>query len=82
MHVGELLAQREKEENLIVGTSIRSIKGLESDYVILTDVDEPGSDHAQSKNDFFVACTRAKFGLIIIPKSEEGEAYARSLLQK
>ena len=82
VHVGELLARREKEENLIVGTSIRSIKGLESDYVILTDVDEPGSDHAQSKNDFFVACTRAKFGLIIIPKSKEGEEYARSLLKK
>lgn len=81
LHVGELLAQREKEENLIVGTSIRSIKGLESDYVILTDIDEPGSDHAQSKNDFFVACTRAKFGLIIIPKSVKGEEYARSLLK-
>ena len=82
LSTGELLVQREHDESLIVGTTIRSFKGLESDYIILTDVDVPGSDRAQSKNDFFVACTRARYGLIIIPKSSDGEAYARELLTK
>lgn len=75
----ELLELRDKNEKMIIGTSIRSFKGLEADYVILTDVDEPGVDRAQTANDFYVACTRAKYGLIIIPKSEEGEAYARRI---
>ena len=53
-----------------------------SHAMILTDVGEPGEDRAQTKNDFYVACTRAKYGLVIIPKSDSGAAYARNLLAK
>ena len=71
-------------KDMIMGTTIRSFKGLEADYIVLTDVGDPNdiADTALNKNDFYVACTRAKFGLVIIPKSEEGEEYARSLLKK
>ena len=77
----ELLRRWEADENMVMGTTIRAFKGLESDYIILVDVDEPSSvEKALTRNDLYVACTRAKYGLIIIPKSEEGEAYTRRLL--
>lgn len=76
----ELQERWESDENIILGTTIRSFKGLEADYVILTDVDVPGSDHATTKNDVYVACTRAKYGLVIIPKSAAGEEYVKHLL--
>ena len=74
-----LLERWERQEDILMGTTIRSFKGLEADYVILTDVDAPGCDHAQTVNDFYVGCTRARYGLIIIPKSSAGEEYARSV---
>lgn len=76
----ELLLRWETDENIVMGTTIRSFKGLEADYVILTDVDSPdGDDMALNKNDFYVACTRARYGLIIIPRTLSGEQYARAL---
>lgn len=79
-----LLTLRDEDESIIIGTTIRAFKGLEADYVILTDVGDPrdDEDRALNVNDFYVACTRAKYGLIIIPRSRAGEAYARDLLNK
>ncbi|MCH5285676.1 MAG: NERD domain-containing protein [Akkermansiaceae bacterium] len=77
----ELVRRRLAQEEVVVGMTVRAFKGLEADYVILTDVDAPGVDRAQTAKDFYVACTRAKYGLVIIPKSEEGEKYARCLLK-
>lgn len=76
-----LLKLWETDDSIIMGTTIRAFKGLEADYIILVDVDSPSmEDKAITRNDLYVACTRAKYGLIIIPKSVEGEEYARKLL--
>ena len=77
-----LIRRWESDPTILMGTTTRSFKGMEADYVILTDVDAPGTDHAQSAAEFYIACTRARYGLIIIPKSEAGAAYARRLLGK
>ena len=78
----QLLERWENQQDIIMGSTIRAFKGLEADYVILTDIDAPGSDRAQTENDFYVGCTRAKYGLIIIPKSAAGERYAHAVQEK
>lgn len=60
--------------------SIKKFKGLESLYVILADIPTPGCK-GFSTNDFYVACTRAKFGLYIIPTPEGSPAATRLLPQ-
>lgn len=75
-----LLSLWETDESIVMGTTIRAFKGLEADYVILVDVDSPlADDKALTQNDLYVACTRAKYGLVIIPRTVAGELYARSL---
>ena len=67
--------------NAFAGT-IRSFKGLEADYVILTDIPKPTDDPTSgfSYDDFYVGCTRAKYGLYIVPMDEDAEEYARACL--
>lgn len=65
----------------VLGESIRAFKGLESLVVILTDVPAPGESPAFSPNDFYVACTRARVVLYIIP-TQSGEPYVREVLQR
>lgn len=77
-----LIRRWESDPTVLMGTTTRSFKGMEADYVILTDIDAPGTDHAQSAAEFYIACTRARYGLIIIPKSPAGADYARHLLEK
>ena len=77
-----LIRRWESDPSVLMGITTRSFKGMEADYIILTDVDAPGADHAQTAAEFYIACTRARYGLIIIPKSPEGAAYARQLQEK
>ncbi len=53
----------------ILGETIRAFKGLEAPFVILTDIpaEEEGLTAHFTRNDLYVACTRASVGLIIIP---------------
>lgn len=72
---------RSQKASKVLGETVRSFKGLEADFVILTDMTLPSEDNkAFSVDDFYVACTRAKFGLYIIPANKDAEEYARSLL--
>lgn len=72
---------RGSKADKVLGETIRSFKGLEADYVILTDMPVPSPENkAFSTDDFYVACTRAKFGLYIIPANEQAAKYARSML--
>lgn len=73
--------QWERGEDIVLGTTIKSFKGLESDYIILTDIDEPKDEDRNPLrcNDFYVACTRAKLGLYIIPKTMQGYEYAKKI---
>ena len=65
-------------EPRVLGETVRSFKGLEAPFVILTDVNFPKENSGFTPNDFYVACTRAKYGLYIVP-TVEGEKYIREL---
>lgn len=71
-----------KGGNKAFAGTIRSFKGLEADYVILTDIPKPTDDPTSgfSHDDFYVGCTRAKYGLYIVPMNEDAEKYARDCL--
>ena len=64
----------------VLGETVKAFKGLESPAVILTDIITPQEGQAVpfSTADFYVACTRARYRLIIIPVVE-AEAYLRCL---
>lgn len=64
----------------VLGETVKAFKGLESPFVILTDVNAPALDKTFTPNDFYVACTRAKYGLYIVP-TMKGEEYIRQLEQ-
>lgn len=66
----------------VYGETIKSFKGLESPFVILTDINRPREDNNSgfTPNDFYVACTRAKYGLYIVP-TKNGESYVREIEQ-
>lgn len=66
-------------DNRVLGETVRSFKGLEAPFVILTDIGEPKKESKGfTPNDFYVACTRAKYGLYIVPNIA-GEKYIRKL---
>ncbi len=65
----------------LLGTTVRSFKGMEADCIILTDVDVPGRENAFTSADCYVACTRAKYALIIIPRTPDAEQYFKSKAQ-
>lgn len=60
----------------ILGDTIKSFKGLESPFVILTDICGLEESAGFNLESFYVACTRAKFGLCIVPTTT-GEELAR-----
>lgn len=51
----------------ILADTIKTFKGLEAPYIILTDIPDEHESKGFSMSDFYVACTRAKFGLYIVP---------------
>lgn len=57
----------------ILGDTIKSFKGLEAPFVILTDICAEDESQGFNLDAFYVACTRAKYGLCIIP-TPSGEA--------
>lgn len=50
----------------ILYTTIRSFKGLEADAVILADVGVPDAEPHFTRNDFYVAASRAKHLLAVL----------------
>lgn len=72
--IQEYYNNSKKNEKKIRWSTIKSFKGLESNYVILTDI--PKYDNKSNfftSDDLYVACTRAKFGLYIVPKTDAYE---------
>lgn len=54
----------------IAWSTIKRYKGLESCFVILADVSAPNNEGGFTDNDLYVACTRAKYGLYIVPSDD------------
>lgn len=61
----------------ILGDTIKSFKGLEAPFIILTDICAENESRGFNRDAFYVACTRAKFGLCIIP-TPGGESLVRA----
>lgn len=68
--------------NKILSETVKGFKGLEADFVILTDMPSPSEELQTgfSFADFYVACSRAKYGLYIIPMTEEAYSVAHEYL--
>lgn len=67
--ITENINKWEKDEGILFST-IRNFKGLEADAVVLIDVPKPGSLPYFGKNDLYVACSRAKHLLTVLPNAE------------
>ncbi len=65
----------------IRASTIKGFKGLESLFIILTDIDGFDSTRALTSNDFYVACTRAKYGLHIVPTTGGAKEVRKYLKQ-
>ena len=65
----ESLESWKSNEGILYAT-IRSFKGLEADAVIIIDVPRPDSLPYFTSADFYVACSRAKHLLVILPTAE------------
>lgn len=66
--------------------TIKSFKGLEANFVILADIPGVSAPDGQggewySESDFYVACTRAMFSLIILP-TEAGYKEVEALVRR
>ena len=59
-----------RDEKGILFSTIRSFKGLEADAVIIIDVPDLDSIPYFTKNDFYVAASRAKHILVVLAKDE------------
>ena len=59
-----------REDHGVLFSTIRAFKGLEADTIIIIDVPEPDTTPSLSKNDFYVACSRAKHRLVVLAKTE------------
>lgn len=59
----------------VLGETVKAYKGLESPAVILTDISAPKDtpNSGFTTNELYVACTRARFRLIIIPTPSGAE---------
>lgn len=61
-------------QNKIVHTKVEDFKGLESDFVILTDLES--LDTPQARRTFYLGATRAKAGLYILAKKSLEKAFS------
>ncbi len=61
----------------IFASTIKSFKGQEAAYIIVTDVIGLGESRGFDIKEFYTACTRARFGLYIVPTSA-GKSLAES----
>lgn len=65
----------------IFANSIKAFKGMEAPFVILTDIIGEGESIGFTINDLYTACSRAKYGLYIVP-SVSGAALIKKIREK
>ncbi len=72
---------RRRDSTRILADTIKGYKGLEAAFVILTDICATDEHRGFRANDFYVACTRARFGLFIIP-TVSGKQMIKNILHR
>ena len=65
-----LNAEEWREGHGVLYSTIRAFKGLEADIIIVTDVPKPEDGSKFTKNDLYVACSRAKHRLVVVSKEK------------
>lgn len=68
---------RKHDATQIFASTIKSFKGQEAAYIIVTDVIGLGESRGFDMKELYTACTRARFGLFLVPTST-GKALAES----
>ena len=68
------------EPGFVFYSTIKSFKGLEARHVVFIHADEPGKNPALTKEDLYVAFTRATARLDIITPNKEAELWLSGLL--
>ena len=71
--VGTHLIKTKRDGNGVLFTTARKFKGLESDAIIIVDVDGTAFSDDESKRLFYVGCSRAKHQLDIVFIGDEEE---------
>ena len=71
--VGDDSVEKWLNDELILGSTIKSFKGMEADFLIVADLPEVGQFHFGS-SDLYVATSRAKHRLVFIPSSSESRS--------
>jgi hypothetical protein len=69
-----------KSSQPIQFATIQSFKGLENNYIIITDIDDIDSEKAQAL--LYVGMTRAKYSLVIFISETERDVYKKLLKNK
>ena len=72
-------ACRSQDASHIFASTIKSFKGQEAAYVIVTDVIGLGESRGFDMKELYTACTRARYGLFIVP-STSGHALVSSFI--
>lgn len=70
---------RRPDADKIFASTIKSFKGQEAAYIIVTDVIGLGESRGFDMKELYTACTRARFGLFIVP-STTGHALIQSFI--
>jgi hypothetical protein len=69
------------QAKLLWSSTVKTFKGLEADCLIITDIPQVGTT-GFSTSDLYVAASRAKHNLVIIPASVEAESELRAWAAK
>jgi hypothetical protein len=62
-----------RENKCILGTTIKAFKGLEADCVMIVDIPPQGATKGFDLKDLYVASSRAKVNLVLLPSSQPAE---------
>jgi hypothetical protein len=69
-----------RENKCILGTTIKAFKGLEADCVMVVDIPPHGATKGFDFKDLYVASSRAKVNLVLLPSTQAAEAEMKLFL--
>lgn len=70
-----------RENKCILATTIKAFKGLEADCVMIVDIPPEAATKGFDLKNLYVACSRAKVNVVLLPSSQSAEAELRQFLQ-
>lgn len=80
--IGEPGIQQWREGRSIMGSTLKSFKGLEADCVVVTDLPVVNSCNAFGRTDLYVCASRAKHMLVMFPQNRDARESLDAYLQR